>query len=423
MFKNILRVGISQFLGLAITFLIGVIISRVYGPEGKGLLTLLILIPTLISTYAGMSIEEGFLYHIGKKEISRAIFNRLLTESFLIFIPFFGLIYLIVFSFVDSYPYYFLPQALLMAGLLYSSILKFALRGAMNFKRYNLIQIVEPTVVLLGLGLVLWLDSGPQFILWAYVASYFVSIFLQFLAISQGLPNSNVSKISLKNIFDYSYKVHFFKILNYTEGKFDILLLGFLSTVSSVGIYSISLSLAALFQALVQSPISNVLYPTLIKLDKNSQIKTTQQYFKLSYFLSLIFMAGMIILGHGFIVKVYGIGFSSAYWPLLILVIGAVPRASAACLNSYFKATGKPQELYKTSVYTVSLNIILCILLIPNYDMIGAAVASGISYFLFTIIMLIKFIKSSGVSLKSFLPSSADGKKIINIIKGITVKS
>ena len=45
MLRKILNTGFARFIGLLIAFAIGVIISRFFGAEGKGQLTLLLLVP------------------------------------------------------------------------------------------------------------------------------------------------------------------------------------------------------------------------------------------------------------------------------------------------------------------------------------------------------------------------------------------
>lgn len=416
MFKKIINTGLSQVIGLLFTFIIGVIISRVYGPEGKGILALLILIPTIISTYVSFSIEEGFLYHIGKEDISKKNFNPLLIKSLFIFSPFFLGIYIIFFFFIDNYQYYFLPQILLIIFLLFGSIFDFGLRGVLNFKRFNLIQILKPLIVFIGLLFIIFLDLPSKDIIWAYTISYGFILFLQYSSIKKSLT-SNFKTLRYRKIFDYSYKVHFFKILNFTEAKFDILLIGFFLAVSEVGIYSVAVGLTAIFQAVIQTSITTILYPIIIKSDFLKQIELTQKYFKLSFSLAFIFLIGLLLGGNFFIVTVYGSDFSSAYLPMIILLFGALIKSPAACINSYFKAIGRPEELYRSSIFTVIINIILCFALITNYGIIGAAFASGISYMTYSFIMMFKFVKSSGLPFHNLFPNLSDLKMALNFIR------
>jgi O-antigen/teichoic acid export membrane protein len=202
--------------------------------------------------------------------------------------------------------------------------------------------------------------------------------------------------------------------LNFTENKFDILIIGYFLSTSLVGIYSISIAISVIFQTIVQTSISTILFPVLIKTEIDKRGLLTQKYFKLSYVLAFLFFVALLLFGEFFIITVYGDEFQGAYIPVIVLAIGALVKSPAACINSFFKASGKPEELYKTSVYTVIVNIVLCIWLIPLYGIIGAAIASSISYFLYGFIMIFKFIKFTDTRLLNLI---IIGKQDVDYIK------
>jgi O-antigen/teichoic acid export membrane protein len=400
--KSIFNTGLSKVLSLTIALIIGIIISREYGAEGKGFITILILVPTLVSTYVGFSLGEGFLYYIGNSQISKKQFNTLLFKVFGLFsmfliVTYFGCVYFLI-----NYEYYILPQILLMISLLFGNILKFSLKGVLKFKRFNLIQILDPLIVFFGLLAVLLYKADLKYLLWAYLFSSIVQNLLIYFAVSSSLNNNN-SEIGIKHIFQYSYKVHFFAIMNFTEAKFDVLLIGYLISTSAVGVYSVSISITIIFQTVIQTSISTVLYPMLVKSSPLSRIYLTKKYFKISAALAAIFMIFTIFLGNYFIITVYGAEFSSAYIPMLILLGGALIKSPAACINSYFKSIGKPSKLYKTSIISLSVNIVLCIITIPSMGINGAALSSSISYMIFGMIMLFKFQKETGINYKEMI--------------------
>ena len=144
MLRKILNTGFARFVGLLIAFAIGVLVSRFFGAEGKGQLTLLLLVPTLVSTYFAFSIEEGFLYYFGLKKISNKIFNFLVLRICLIIFPVFLIVYLSFFFLVDNYDYYFVPQIILIFCLFFAIVFKYSLRGLHEFKSFNKVLLFEP---------------------------------------------------------------------------------------------------------------------------------------------------------------------------------------------------------------------------------------------------------------------------------------
>lgn len=417
MFKQILNTGLFRFIGLALAFVIGVIISRVFGADGKGKITLLLLIPTLISTYFGLSIQEGFLYFFGLNKISNKGFKIFLLRISVFLIPVFLFFYFIAYLFIDNYDYYLFPQIILTILLLYEIIFKFSLRGLLEFKAYNLLLFVEPFITLLGILIILFLDLNLEYIIWAYILGYVLPLPYIYIIIINKEKTTSVD-LKLKQIVNYSYKVHFFKILNFTENKFDILIIGFFLSTTEVGIYSVAVGITVIFQSLVQTSISTVLLPALIKSKNYLKSKLTIDYFKISLALSIVFFVGMLIFGKMFVEKIYGLEFIAAFTPLIILSMGALIKSPSACMNSYFKSQGRPEELYKTSINSVIVNILLCIILIPSFGISGAAIASSISYFMYGIIMIIKFKNTTQVSfLNLIMFDSKDLESIKKLIK------
>jgi len=421
MFKKIINTGFTKIASILLAFITGLIISRVYGAEGKGKITLLLLIPTIISIYASFSIGEGFLYFIGKDKISKQNFSKLLLKASLIFIPVLLILYITAYFFIDKYTYYFSPQILLVILLFLNSIYKFSLRGILDIKNFNFIQILEPLVVLIFLLLIAFNNLEIKYLLWGYVLSNIIAVIYMFYILKNKLKNNNKA-ITFKEIFNYGYKVHFFRILNFTEAKFDILLVGYLLNVSQVGIYSIAVTITLIFQSVVQTSISTVLLPTLVKSNYEEQKFITLRYFKLSLSLAFLFLMGSLIFGKFFIVSVYGEEFRGAYIPMIILLLGALIKAPAATINSFFKSIGKPEELYKTSIITVIINILLCFILIPKYGITGAAISSSISYFLYGTIMLYKFKKITNFAFRDFLIKPMEIKKMFNLGKKQIIK-
>ena len=417
MFRKILNTGLFRFIGLALAFMTGIIISRIFGADGKGEITLLLLIPTLISTYFGLSIQEGFLYFFGLNRISNKDFKDLLFRTSICLIPAFLFLYLVFYFFIENYNYYLFPQIILMIVLLYTTIFKFSLRGLFEFKTYNLILFLEPLITLIGIIIIVVLKIASFYIIWAYILGYVLLLPYQYFIITK---NEKVTKIdlTLKQILNYSYKVHFFKILNFTENKFDIIIIGYFLSTTEVGIYSIAVAITVIFQSLVQTSISTVLLPALIKSKNDFRQKLTTDYFKLSLSLALVFLVGILIFGKIFIENIYGLEFNAAITPLIILSIGALIKSPSACMNSYFKSNGRPEELYKTSIYSVIVNILLCFVLIPIFGIVGAAIASSISYFIYGIIMIIKFNNTTQISfLNLIIINRKDFKSMKNFIQ------
>ena len=99
-------------------------------------------------------------------------------------------------------------------------------------------------------------------------------------------------------------------------------------------------------------------------------------------------------------------GASSALWALLP---GIVVVAPATVLAGDFIGRGRPAWNAQASSLVVIAGVILGLWLIPDHGAVGAAWASSLSYTLGTVLMVVRFRKVTGLSLREILiPGRAD---------------
>jgi len=89
---------------------------------------------------------------------------------------------------------------------------------------------------------------------------------------------------------------------------------------------------------------------------------------------------GMTIFGKDLILLLFKTSFISAVLPLQILLIGAVVRGIWMSIGSIFSAIGRVDLGYKIPPLTAIPNILLNYTLIPRYGIVGAAIATTLSF-------------------------------------------
>ena len=74
--KSLTKDGISvfgtQLLILVIGFISGVILARVLGPGGKGVLSALLVYPTIMISLLSMGMRQATVYYLGTKKYSES---------------------------------------------------------------------------------------------------------------------------------------------------------------------------------------------------------------------------------------------------------------------------------------------------------------------------------------------------------------
>ena len=99
--KNTLITFTTRVLQLILAIGSSIIIARVLGPEGKGVYSLAILLPTLLIIFTNFGIGQASVYYIGKKKYSsKEVFgnNILLSLIISIFAILVGLVIIFFFS-------------------------------------------------------------------------------------------------------------------------------------------------------------------------------------------------------------------------------------------------------------------------------------------------------------------------------------
>jgi len=161
----------------------------------------------------------------------------------------------------------------------------------------------------------------------------------------------------------------------------DILMLGWLSNASNVGLYTVATRLV-LFIAFFLQITNSAVAPKIATFYANKQFTEMNLMVKQVTFwlivigvLSLLFFLffGKPILG------LWGDDFKEAYICLVILCFGQFVNISTGCSGILLIMTGNEKVFSYISGFFLLLNLVLNYFLILRYDIIGAAIATTIT--------------------------------------------
>ncbi len=168
-------------------------------------------------------------------------------------------------------------------------------------------------------------------------------------------------------------------------GYIDVLMLTFFRNLEEVGVYSAVLP-SAIFFSVIGRAIGTVLIPVVSEMWAKKKYKEVNRGVKLiNYYLSLL-LAPLVIIFFIFskqiITILFGEQFAIGHIAFRILIIGAAFHSLFSINGNSITARGKPQTVTKIVLFLAVVNIIVNLLLIPKYGMVGAAIATSLSYFL-----------------------------------------
>jgi len=175
-------------------------------------------------------------------------------------------------------------------------------------------------------------------------------------------------------------------------GYLDTLILTYFGTLEQVGVYNAILPSAMLF-LFVGTSLSAVVFPMTSELFAKKDFKRLTAGINLLHKYTFLFMSTMILalfsFAKLFITLSFGLKFNVGTVSFQILLVGVLFYIIAGINNNMISGIGKPKVVTITIVIAALINVTLNVILIPIYGIIGAAIATSVSYFIVFIISTI----------------------------------
>lgn len=413
--RNSFYIFTSQIIVLIFSFISSILIARVLGPSGKGTLSLLILIPTLLTVLSTLGLEISSIYFIGKKKYSADEITSTLYTFAIIVSPILIIIFFIIFILFPNilpsinsklllFTLFTIPF-ILISGFSTSIItteykfLKVSIIPVMQTGLYFLFLI--PFVVLINLNIV----GG----ILAYLLSFLFSACLSVLYVKQIVNFNFRFKYNVfKDLIKFGLKSYLAIILQQFNLRFDMFLVNLFLGIKFVGYYSVSVVAAEIVWYISRST-GRVLFPIVSKTEVDEANRVTPKTCRHTLFLTTICAIILFLISSPLIIFLYGKRFSPAIIPLWLLLPGIIFYSIPLVLSGDLTGRGKPIIASIAGGVSFSLSVLLDILFIPKWGVAGASFVSTISYLVYAIIMLASFIKISGVGvLETLIIKKAD---------------
>jgi len=366
-----------------ISLLVAVFVARTLGPDGKGAVTLLILVPTFAAMSLDLGISIANVYFAKYREVPRDI----LFSSSLFWAVSVGLV--AIFSVICGLHMWpsladgITPNAAVVASfttplflLLY--VMRPLLLASDHVIDFSVSNALQPLLLMIA-ALLIFAVSGASVLnmLWAYVASLLI------LCIHVGWrlrPRQFCLRLDvIRQAIKFGIIGHIGTLIQQCIFRLDVLILASLTGSREVGIYSIAYVCAEVLLRLPRA-IGTILFPTVSGLEGNAAETLTAAVFKGMNVILVVAGGCLGAIGYCFIPDVFGVNFSDARLPFLLLIPGVFFFSWNNVFIESLKGEGKVQ--YKLYTAVVGLVVLICLdfLLIPRYGIAGAALASSIAY-------------------------------------------
>ena len=165
----------------------------------------------------------------------------------------------------------------------------------------------------------------------------------------------------------------------------DILMLGVFRDEADVGIYKVVVSGAVLALFGLQI-VNQVIGPQIATYFARGDLGQLQRIATIGSVISTCATFPVVIIfvfwGDLVLELIFGEGYVAGYIPLAILAVGQMLNAMFGSVGMLMNMTGHERHSARWLMISTLANVLLNILLIPKFGLVGAAIATSISIFI-----------------------------------------
>lgn len=403
--KKIIKTsGLNLFfrlIGLGTSFLIVLIVSRLYGLENYGLYSLSFTIAQAIALLFALGIPNALIFIKGNHSLKTKESKALLFKGIKI-VLLVSVIPILFFAFGSNFianHIFFKPdleQFLIITSitipfLIIHELFLYHFIAQKNFLRYNLFMFLFPNLFLiLFLLLFYYLEKSNVYTFLSFSIAIIFTVFLEFILIYESKLPSISYKISAKQLFQIASPMLFSGLMIYLLNWTDVLMLGVMIDEESVGIYNISYKLGTIGFLVIVS-VSTFITPKISELfGKGDLLELKNIVQKATQLIAIVSIPIVLILIFisEFLLSLFGVDEPEGKTTLIIVAVGVLFSAMCGNVDQILNMTNNQKILKNITIFSLLINISLNVILIPIYGIKGAAIASLVSNIFINVLCL-----------------------------------
>ena len=387
-----------------LTFVLAILFARLMGPEGYGIYAYAIAVVALLAVLTRLGLPTLVVREVARYQaksrwgLMRGLLLRALQLVLVISAFSMALVAGFLALFSDSIAAV-QRETLLWALVLIPSIALGACGGAALRGLGHVIQgqiaeqLARPGLLILMLACALVI-AGPEWVtpttgmaLHAFsgVAAIVLGGFFLLRTVPAQLgrtPSSFDDEIRWKSSL---IPLSLLAGLQIITSQTDILMLGLFVAAEDIGIYRVGWQGASVVN-LVLFAIGLTIEPTIARLHSLGERRRLQELVKTSgrmaFVVSLLMSAVLILFGRQLLALVFGASYVTSYLPMAILCAGQVALAFSGWAVLVLNMTGNERTTARFTAYAAVANVAANGVLIPIFGLIGAAIATASTLFL-----------------------------------------
>lgn len=408
---------IANVVAYALTFGASVIVARSLGPTGKGIFQLVILTHTLLVTLGNLGLASANSFLVAKGYYSLAEVGRHAAWLGA------GLGLTVFLLAVAATPFlssqlvsaeqrtYVLVAAGLVPFVLLTQFLGGALQGAGQIVALNLLNLCQAffyacAAAVLLLGLHYDVPGAIAAFALSTILVAAVAIGITWRLANHGTPSRALcarwDSTLVRRASSFGIRAYPASVVSFLNLRADQFLLGYLAGSSSVGQYSIAVTVAELILFFPRA-LATALLPQITGARREDAGHMAASACRHTLGATLFGLAVLVPLALC-IPFIFGAQFRPAVIPCLLLAPGVAAYTLAPVLSTYFSGQlGRPLISSLLAALSLVIDLVLVWALTPPFGVRGTALASTVAYSVTVFVMVVIFRRLSGITLRDLV--------------------
>ena len=388
----------------------GVILARKLGPHDRGVFALVLLVPSTVSTFVKLGIAQSNVYFINRKRepIDKIAANCTFLAVVLGVLAG-GVVWMSQGRFLSSVLSGMAPWALALALvrvplILLDDYLYGILQAAGSFHIYNTRLVVsEAARMLLVIVALLVLHLGLVAAVWITTLISFANVAWILVATRRKIPFSlRVHPSLLKQQLVFGAKSYIQTLTSHALLRVDVYMVSYFLGPAQTAFYSLALRFTEMILEIPQA-VGLVLYPKLAMLPEVEVHRLTAQACRRTLLLSSLGVVALALFGPSLITLWYGKAYAPAGQPLPWAAVGVLAMSVFVILTRAFTSQNRQQVNIAAGVVSLLSNVLLNLHMIPTMGIVGAAMATAISYSAACLLLMVFYLLDSRLSLSEVI--------------------
>jgi len=428
MVNKILGTTGTRILNAVFNLVILVLIGRLIGSEGLGIIGLVLVAITIIQIFIDLLGGGGLIYFASRLNQTALL---LISYSWIIIVLLlFSLVFLLLANlFLDFYltviPNNLETTILLLAFL--NALMQThynLLIGKGKIKQYNIVFTIQISVLLFAFLYFLYGEGKHEFssYLNSLMLSYGMGALLSFAVLIRYLRATRIENVKgiIRQILEFGFISQLANGFHILNKRLSFYFVSSFSGLSSLGVYNAGIQLTEGLRLIGQS-ISLVQFSEIANSnDKDLAVSITIKLMKLSVLLTILGLAVLLLIPQSIYEMLFTIEFSQLKLIIFALSPGVIALSANTIFSHYFSGLGNPKVSLWANIVGFVATVVLAIILIPLIGIVGAALTTSISYTITVVYQYFIFKKQTATKFNQWMLTAKDLRDFVKIIKVLT---